>query len=109
MSKYPPGFDEAYDAEQLTAQLAQKDAALRVARADIEWWAAEHRCCDGGKAETVALINAALANSAPTDSLWVKRELLRRVLAAHDSRGRLSADDANEIDGLLSAADRREG
>jgi hypothetical protein len=34
--------------------------ALRMARDEINWWADNHRCCDGGRAEVIAKIDACL-------------------------------------------------
>lgn len=46
------------DARKLPAP-AMRDA-LVAAKAEIEWWAREHGCCDGHQDEVLATIEAAL-------------------------------------------------
>jgi len=38
-------------------------AALIAAKAEIEWWADEHGCCEGHQHEVIAVIDAALTPS----------------------------------------------
>jgi hypothetical protein len=47
--------------ENLQADNKRLRTALIAAKAEIEWWANEHSCCDGHQFETVELIDAALA------------------------------------------------
>lgn len=48
----------------LEAENERLRAALVAAKAEIEWWADEHSCCEGHQAEAIEQIDAALAKPA---------------------------------------------
>jgi hypothetical protein len=62
---YPRGDNHPYENMVLIAAAPDLLSAIKVARANIEWWVSEHGCCKGSEKEALAVIDAAI-NKAET-------------------------------------------